>query len=379
MAPLDNNPFSYSRENNTSFSKKLGYRLYEMAYGFTEATIRQAFTSAKIPYMAPISGYSAELITQMLYSKFFAEGNGNTQTSATYEYDDTITGYKPLISKEIFVRDFKNDFVNANKFYIEFLGDINPVNKAVLSSYDVKYNTKPSSGEAFNNFSELELSKNDNYKILLNYMVDSIQLPNFNSKKTKFTRLGQDFDFVNNQQYEGDLTINITYDLRANMDRLLQYMAQYSKYYSVMRSNKFDIRITSYKPMHDNYMNATDYTFNIKTFHNIQLSSMQNYQLDNKGRDFINRAITFSFMDMTEKIYDPIHDILNPELVYNMYSNFYNWATKDLKITNVIEDELRLRDINFEIKKENEIRVKDINNNKSNDGSTDLTNDEGMA
>ncbi|MCK9544152.1 MAG: hypothetical protein M0R03_19205 [Novosphingobium sp.] len=348
--------------------RTLGDKARGILVSMSEETLRLTHQkNPSIPYMAPVYGYLANTIGDVLYNLIFdtktehvAENIKEQDSQSKYNV------YNPRVSKEMFFKIFKDELVNTNRFYVEFVANkfedesisnyknvVSPPSKTI-SNID-RY-PKPNSNTVGTTMTWLGESARSN--IVLNYMVDSVQFPNFISKKTSFSRFGQTFEFVNNQEYNGDLTINFSFDMRGIIDRTLKTVAQYSRYYNINRKNTFDIRITNYKPIHfiknDNYLDfdflaiaggSSDFTFypndfqlNVKTFKNVQLSSVQNYQLDNKSADSLSKAVAFSYLGVNEKTidYDFSVDYKNnikdpdkikrlSELVYEMYDSIYEY------------------------------------------------------
>ncbi len=350
-------------EPTQSFWSRLGEKSKGWLYGFSENVVRNTLLSSGLPYNASLVGYATHYLVDSVYHSL---GIPETGMVGVYhpqaDKANMLTFMSPMVSKEIFVKSFHNEFVNNNKFYVEFIREENktsvgltPDDLAIISHEkvkNIKELTMINGGKNENTGRSNPVIIDDNKKqqILLNYMVDSVQFPNYTSKKTTISRLGQDFTFVNNSQYEPNLTINFTYDMRGNLDRFLHYMSQYSKYYNNTRQNKFKIKITSYKPMHHSHhiegdafskhgpvVYYNEFKINTKTFNNVQLDSMQNYSLDNKQQDFLNRAITFTFQGLQEEFYDnsglsytasgTVDDKFISSLAYDMYVNFYRWAS----------------------------------------------------
>lgn len=357
--------FAYTYPWSTQgFERSLAEKGFGLLVGYSEGFLRNTLQKTGMPVFPPLTGYLAQLGAQSLYKAIFEPGLTSLDSGDTSATSDIFMYVSPIIAKSNFIKSFHNDFANANKFYVEFIrmqgseeADMVPKNKAILSTNGVDWQE-----QIMSNFETVPtmITNNSQHKILLNYMVDSVQFPNFTSKKAIMTRMGQDFSFVNNQQYDTNLTINFTYDMRGNIDRFLHYMAQQSKYFNVNRNNKFMIRISTYKPIHTISHGITrqipptsyasydpaQFILNTKTFYNVQLDTMQNYQLDNKSKDFISRAVTFTFMGIKEDVYDNYNSMMIPELMYSMYENFYKWAKP---VQNKAKEQKTETPVNYEL------------------------------
>jgi len=352
--------YDYDRTHH-SWTRALAEKTKGYLYGYGDSEIRKALMNSNNLYQPGLVGAAVQYALDFTYGLFLRGG-----VSANYHPDvddaDDLSHMTPMMSKEIFINTFHNEFVNNNRFYVEFIRtktgsdstnnsvnlrnevpaeNLTPRDYNVLSRRDVNF-VKSSNETARGTYTNnTDITEPKNYQILLNYMVDSVQFPNFTSKKATISRFGQDLTFINNQHYDPHLTINFTYDMRGNIDRFLHYMAEYSKYFNNTRENKFQIRITSYKSMHhlgnndnpvlNNHVPSTynEFKINTKTFYNVQLDSMQNYSLDNKQGDFLSRAVMFTFQGLEEESFDNSnHDLSLSELAsmtYNMYNNTYEW------------------------------------------------------
>lgn len=368
----------YSRSLQ-SFGSGMVYHMADKLYGdlvgSTDSALRAISEKTGVPYIAPVNGYLSQLAAKTLFRLLFSTKTESIGTNVTQGTGDFYVQYNPKVSKEVFFKYFKNEFVNTNRFYVEFIDTTGDSDNSLISAYENNIfspvgdnsgqmlETISSPPDVQNNpysASTKELKKLmtiDNYKILLNYLVDNIQFPNFQSKKASFTRMGQTMEFVNNQEYNGDLTITFTYDMRGNIDRFLHYISEQSKYFSYNDiRNGFDIRITTFKPLHyikdslfqDNtnplsiqggnsgtIISANDFKIDTKTFKNIQMTSKPNYQLSNSESNIIHRTATFSYLGVQEKVYDwqfpPKVDFMGvaspaeqlSEFMYDMYENVY--------------------------------------------------------
>lgn len=360
--------FGYSRDSSWSdYGRRMLEKSKGYLYGFTEGALRLAQQKNGFMLPASVNGAAVQYLVDLLYSKLIkTDLKGNYHPDP--EHPEHLSFMNPLMTKEVFISGFKDDFVNNNRFYVEFIRlnpvdetptvysfktmkdvPLQPTDKDVLSKHNVTITTQPkilNATPGVNAGAFMDAKKN--YQVLLNYMVDSVQFPNYTSKKTTISRFGQDFTYVNNSQYEPNLTINFTYDMRGNIDRFLHYMSQYSKYYNNTRRNKFMIRVTSYKSIHKSTGEVTppfgskhvtssynEFKINTKLFKNAQLDSMQNYSLDNKQSDFLSRAVTFTFQGLQEESYDNLGlgSNLNTTatLTYDMYTTAYKWLQENIK------------------------------------------------
>jgi hypothetical protein len=342
-----NSNFAYTYPwSFTNYASRIGYKAYGLLYGFAEGALRLASEkNPSIPYNAAFSGYAAHVLSSTVYKLIFdsPEFKSIDVNNQNYDLPELFNIFKPTISKEIFFKTYQNEFMNNNKFYVEFLTQYDDLFNIAFSKVKTDVGiTKPFLSSKAGAGGITTKQQQD---VLINYCVDSIQFPNFQSARSTMMRMGQKFEFVNNQQFEGDVTINFAFDMRSNIDRFLHYMSEKSKYYSIVQSEKFDLRITNYKPMHfdiEGYgysitpatdvltvgkvVSPMDLPVSSKTFKNVQLTSIQNYQLDNKNRDILSKAVGFTYLGVEENIFDGLGDSSKfLELVYDMFQNKYDW------------------------------------------------------
>jgi len=356
--------FGYTR-SGSAFGRGFAQHLADKAYGFlvgaTDSILRNISEKTGSPYIPPLNGYLAHLGAKAIYRSLFTTTTESFGTDVKYEGGNYIV-YNPKVSKEIFFREFRNEFVHANKFFVEFLlhendnvfeNPLYDFNKQKVFSKGTNENYDPLAGfpKSGNRLGKSEkvkgasLDLTQQQAVLLNYMVDNIQFPNIVSKKSSFSRLGQSMDLINNLSYNGDLTITFSVDMRGNIDRMILHLMGESRYFDIGKDKKIDIRITSFNPVHINNTEAdfniamisggfgnmtqfnADLTLKSTIFKNVQLSGVPNYSLDQKSRDTLSRPVTFSYLGTNEVVYDykmnnntDVVDFMGTAL-YDMYRN----------------------------------------------------------